>query len=124
MGNGCRLMSEFLYSNRVPETIMSIKRVATFIRTKTLPENITAEVLIHGVGMQCVESLYNGLFPLIPKIRSRCCYLGGVGNNYVTNENVNDVIMKITKEFSNVYKNQEKNEKELKKVTEEAKKKS
>lgn len=123
MGNGCRLMSEFLYSNRVPETIMSIKRVATFIRTKTLPENITAEVLIHGVGMQCVESLYNGLFPLIPKIRSRCCYLGGVGNNYVTTENVNEVIMKITKEFSNVYKNQEKNEKELKKVTEEAKKK-
>ena len=123
LGEGCRLMTDFLNSNRVPETILSIKRVILFMRTRTLPKDITVEMLIHGVGVQCIECLYDGLFPIIPKVRSRCCYLGGVGKDIVTAQNVNSVVMKITKEFSNVYKEQEKEEKELLKIREEAKKK-
>lgn len=89
------MMKTFYSQTAASDAISSIKKVITVLisgSTESLNKEITIEEMFRTTGIMCLECLYDGYWAMIPKIRSKVSFLGNVGGDIVSDENLRNNI--------------------------------
>ena len=96
LGDLCALMRMFISNNVALELVTSIKKII-----RMLIEQDKNKILefTRTVGLMCLQVMFDGSAPIIPKIRSKCSFLGNVGGGVITSANVIKNILAIAKKF-------------------------
>ena len=74
---GTFMMRNFVSTSSAIDLVYSIARLIALLRaSKTGDKDIAG--LFNTIGYSCFNSMFNGMIPMIPKIRSRCAFVGGL----------------------------------------------
>lgn len=97
---GTYLMRNFVGTNMALDLVRSVSKLIQILRIGKLDKkDYSMSELFKAVGLACYQCLYNGDFAMIPKIRARCSFLGGL--TYDTNK---DLYMKNIQYLIDSYK--------------------
>ena len=82
---GTIMMSNFATTSSAIDLAYSIARLIALLKASETGDKDIAG-LFHTIGFSCFNSLYDGRIPMIPKIRSRCAFVGGLMTTLSTEE--------------------------------------
>lgn len=101
--NNCRLMKTFVTRTAASDAVIAIQKVIKILMSAQTEElekqNTNIETIIRTTAIMCLECLYDGYWAMIPKVRSRCAFLGDVTGDMINDNNIRENIANIFRLF-------------------------
>lgn len=95
----CNMMQNFALRSPAKEVVIAINKIIQVFQsgktTELEKEGLDIETAVRSTAIMCLECLYNGLWPMIPKIRSRAAFLGNVAGQKINDKNIRENISRI-----------------------------
>ena len=82
---GVIMMRNFVSTNAAIDLAYGIARLIALLKASETGDKDIAG-LFHTIGYSCFNSLFDGRIPMIPKIRSRCAFVGGLMTTLSTDD--------------------------------------
>lgn len=96
IGDACSLMQMFISNNTALELATSIRKIIRMLIEQQISKTMD---YVRTVGIMCLQVMYDGNVPMIPKIRSKSSFLGNIGGGVITSKNVIGNILALAKKF-------------------------
>ena len=91
---GIKMINNFIITNIPYEIGTSIAKLITILKTGKKSEEdktISIENMFRTIGIFCTKVMFNGDYPIIPKVRSQAAFLGNIKGE-LTDENIKNNI--------------------------------
>ena len=98
---GIKMINNFLITNIPYELATSISKLIIILRTGKKNDDdktMTIENMFRTIGILCTKVMFNGDYPIIPKVRSQASFLGNIKGE-LTDENVKNNIQYLVSSF-------------------------
>lgn len=83
---GTKLMNNFIGTNLSIELIYAISRLIAILKTAEGNTKSPINDLFKSIGLTCTNILFDGSIPMVPKIRAKSAFLGGLMTDMTKDE--------------------------------------